>query len=175
LKGGENSPFEKDLSKMHENNDLRVQEGLKALTLTQPWASLVALREKTIETRSWYTAYRGELVIHAAKGFPGDAQALCERPHFTEALRGLTAKELPLSRGLCVVKVRACIKTNEMYKVRAILGHQPTLNEMRFGNYEPGRFAWVLQYVRPIEDGESVRGFQRLWNWPAGANDRVAA
>lgn len=160
---------------MHENNDLRPKDGLKALTLTQPWASLVALREKTIETRSWPTSYRGELVIHSAKGFPGDAKELCQKPHFSEALHGLTAKELPLSRGLCVVRVLACIPTNEMYKVRAVLGHQPTLNEMRFGNYGPGRFAWVLQYVRPIEDGEPVRGFQRLWTWPGSAYDRVAA
>lgn len=34
---------------------------MKALTLWQPWASLVALSEKTIETRCWSTKYRGEL------------------------------------------------------------------------------------------------------------------
>ena len=40
---------------------------MKALSLWQPWASLVALRVKTIETRSWSTSYRGPLAIHAAK------------------------------------------------------------------------------------------------------------
>ena len=44
---------------------------MKALTLTQPWASLVAIGAKRIETRSWSTPYRGLLAIHAAKGFPG--------------------------------------------------------------------------------------------------------
>lgn len=39
---------------------------MKALTLWQPWASLVARGEKTIETRSWPTDYRGPLAIHAA-------------------------------------------------------------------------------------------------------------
>lgn len=43
---------------------------MKALTLTQPWASLVALGEKRIETRSWGTSYRGELAIHAAASIP---------------------------------------------------------------------------------------------------------
>ncbi len=38
---------------------------MKVLTLHQPWASLVALGVKTIETRSWSTAYRGPLAIHA--------------------------------------------------------------------------------------------------------------
>jgi len=32
---------------------------IKALTLWQPWASLMALEEKKIETRSWSTKYQG--------------------------------------------------------------------------------------------------------------------
>ena len=35
---------------------------MKALTLHQPWASLMAWGVKTIETRGWATAYRGPLV-----------------------------------------------------------------------------------------------------------------
>lgn len=41
---------------------------MKALTLHQPWASLVALGAKMIETRSWSTKYRGPLAIHAGRG-----------------------------------------------------------------------------------------------------------
>lgn len=43
---------------------------MKALTLHQPWASLVAIGAKTIETRSWRTSYRGPLAMHAAKRSP---------------------------------------------------------------------------------------------------------
>ena len=43
---------------------------MKALSLTQPWATLVASGRKQVETRSWTTSYRGPLLIHAAKGFP---------------------------------------------------------------------------------------------------------
>lgn len=39
---------------------------MKALTVHQPWASLIALGHKRIETRSWSTSYRGPLAIHAA-------------------------------------------------------------------------------------------------------------
>jgi hypothetical protein len=39
---------------------------VKVLTLRQPWATLVAVRSKTIETRSWSTNYRGALAIHAS-------------------------------------------------------------------------------------------------------------
>lgn len=38
---------------------------MKAITLHQPWASLIALGVKTVETRSWNTNYRGTLAIHA--------------------------------------------------------------------------------------------------------------
>lgn len=44
---------------------------MKALSLTQPWATLVAIGAKKIETRSWSTSYRGPVAIHASKGYPG--------------------------------------------------------------------------------------------------------
>jgi hypothetical protein len=36
---------------------------MKALSVKQPWAGLIALGEKTLEVRSWKTSYRGPLVI----------------------------------------------------------------------------------------------------------------
>ena len=35
----------------------------KALSLKQPWANMICSGEKTIETRTWNTHYRGDLVI----------------------------------------------------------------------------------------------------------------
>lgn len=43
---------------------------LKAITLYQPWATLVALGVKTIETRSWQTKHRGPIAIHAGAKAP---------------------------------------------------------------------------------------------------------
>ncbi len=40
---------------------------MKALSVRQPWASLIASGKKTIEVRSWRTHYRGPLLICAAK------------------------------------------------------------------------------------------------------------
>lgn len=47
---------------------------MKALTLTQPWATLVITGRKRFETRGWRTGYRGQIAIHAAKGMPGWAK-----------------------------------------------------------------------------------------------------
>ncbi|MGH8578617.1 MAG: ASCH domain-containing protein [Gammaproteobacteria bacterium] len=40
---------------------------VKALSVKQLWANLIAAGEKTIETRTWVTAYRGPLLIVSAK------------------------------------------------------------------------------------------------------------
>lgn len=40
---------------------------MKALSVKQPWANLIASGEKTIETRTWGTAYRGDLLIVSSK------------------------------------------------------------------------------------------------------------
>jgi hypothetical protein len=40
---------------------------MKALTIHQPWASLIITGEKTLENRGWRTKYRGPLLIHASQ------------------------------------------------------------------------------------------------------------
>lgn len=40
---------------------------MRALSLQQPWASLVVLGLKTVENRTWRTPYRGVIVIHASQ------------------------------------------------------------------------------------------------------------
>ena len=40
---------------------------MKALSVKQPWANMIATGEKTIETRTWPTDYRGPLLIVSAK------------------------------------------------------------------------------------------------------------
>ncbi len=40
---------------------------MKAISIRQPWASMIASGEKTIETRTWSTKYRGPLLIVASK------------------------------------------------------------------------------------------------------------
>lgn len=40
---------------------------MKALSVRQPWANMIASGEKTIETRKWCTDYRGPLLIVSSK------------------------------------------------------------------------------------------------------------
>lgn len=41
---------------------------MKVISIMQPWATLIVLGHKKIETRSWNTKYRGEILIHASAG-----------------------------------------------------------------------------------------------------------
>jgi len=40
---------------------------MKAVSIKEPWASLILSGKKTIETRTWSTKYRGDLLLCASK------------------------------------------------------------------------------------------------------------
>src|SRR5438270_11273502 len=85
-----------------------------ALSLTQPWATLVVTGAKRVETRSWKTPYRGWLGIHAAKGFPRWARELCSEEPFRSALAaaGIDAwTDLPVGALLGGVRLLDCVPT----------------------------------------------------------------
>ncbi len=39
---------------------------MKAISVKEPWAGMIASGKKTIETRTWKTKYRGEILIVAS-------------------------------------------------------------------------------------------------------------
>lgn len=43
---------------------------MKAISLKQPWANMIASGRKTIETRTWPTKYRGEILIVSSRKPP---------------------------------------------------------------------------------------------------------
>jgi hypothetical protein len=133
---------------------------MKVLTLTQPWATLVALGRKKIETRSWPTNYRGPLAIHAAKGFPRDCCLLCETEPFRTAL-GCRWTDLPRGRVLCVTSLVDCRTTMQLFG-----GLSPM--EKAFGDYTPGRYGFELGPIaRVFDPALEVKGALGLWDWDA--------
>lgn len=165
---------------------------LKALTLTQPWATLVAAGEKRIETRSWSTPYRGLIAIHAAKSFPSWAKDTCSEHPFYELLvkhrclwpfgdETLTYKAaehyaaLPLGSIVAIARLVDVVSTgNTRHDSRrgcpAFCISQGTwgLNpqEYAFGDFTPGRFAWLLADVRPLPEPLPCKGALGLWTVP---------
>jgi len=138
---------------------------VRILTLWQPWATLVALDEKAIETRGWGTSYRGSFVIHAAQKFDAVSREWCTRDPFRFVLRThgiLEPEQLPLGAIVCVTKLVDCIPTDGLEALGRILAGGRF--EKNFGDYRPGRRAWILQRppIRleppiPFKNGQGLR------------------
>jgi hypothetical protein len=150
-------------------------EPLRCLSLTQPYATLVALTEKLTETRSWGTKHRGTVAIHAAKGFPEHERWLTTRWPFAVAL-GTT----PLVMGVivAVVSLADCYRFDDrtagVIEAQSRLGQQPRF-ERFFGNYAAGRYGFVLANVRPLATPVPARGMLGLWTAPADVAAAVRA
>ena len=133
---------------------------MKAISLTQPWATLVAIGAKRYETRSWKTEFRGRLLIHAAKGFPRWARECCDEPLFREALAeaGYSRwQSLPVGYILGSVGVLDCMSTESV---------EVDDREREFGDYGPARWAWQLDQPRKLTIPYSCVGALGLWNVP---------
>jgi hypothetical protein len=175
---------------------------VKALTLWQPWATLMALGVKRNETRGWSTTHRGSLAIHASTHKSGwgrkgtttaltssglvrlqDGDALsdvlrerCFTVEYDGALLlrspGLRPYRLPLGCVVAIVDVYD-VKRTDSPELR------PDETEQQLGDYHPGRFAWQTGSRRVVPTSWHSRtaatGRQGLWDWelPAGLDEQL--
>ena len=134
---------------------------VKAITLYEPWASLIALGAKKIETRSWPTKYRGSLAIHAGKTIRAEYMNLAWQDPF----RSVLLKSLGRNGGIeyhlgCVIAIAQLVDC-----VRMRPDNMPSGLERSFGDYRVGRYMWFLDDVRRLEKPIPIRGQQGLWEW----------
>jgi hypothetical protein len=149
---------------------------MKALTLTQPWATLVAIGAKTIETRSWFTNYRGPLAIHAAAGYgPGGRHGfnllVCSEPFRSALWKYWSDRPRHLDTLFATLPMGVVLATCELVAVAKIasLGYScdPGEPEKSFGDYTPGRYAWYLYNVQALPKPIPAKGKLGLWEWDA--------
>lgn len=149
------------------------------LSLSPPYGSLIALLLKRIETRSWKTDYRGQLLIHqtAAPGPKGTTEAalweLCLSEPFRTALPLASPARLPRGKIVAVCElidcrpiVESCIGYGliDAEKDRAYTW-DVTDQERAFGDYTAGRWAWLLADVKALPEPIAARGMPGLWRW----------
>ena len=128
---------------------------MKALTLYQPWATLVIRRFKKIETRSWFTTYRGPLAIHASSN--RTYLHMIYSPPFNQYFKD--GEILPLGAILGTVDLITCIRMNENF-IR-----ETPAEERALGEYAIGRAAWILEHVLQYQHPITAKGAQGLWEW----------
>lgn len=134
---------------------------MKAISLHQPYANVVALGLKRYETRSWGTSYRGPLAICSAKKWTAEVR---DRVHYLGSYFGLDHFSFaefidpPLGAVVALVDLVACVEmTPELIEE---VGER----ERKVGDWKARRFAWQLDSVRRLESPLPIRGRQGLWN-----------
>jgi activating signal cointegrator 1 len=128
---------------------------IKAISLWQPWATLIALDLKQYETRSWATAYRGLLAIHAAKRKPEEFKP-ADIMLYAAGYRSWG--ELPLGTVVAIARLVDVIPTDKMQI-------ETDSWESHFGDFSSGRYAWKLEKIHRFASPIPARGAQGLWNW----------
>lgn len=141
------------------------KQPLLAITLWQPWATLLALGLKKYETRSWPTP-------GFAIGQPCAIHAAVRKPRYDEcneeiisalANRDVRAlEELPLGAIVAVSTFQEAAPAEEIAKGLRVVGG----DELAFGDFTPGRFAWRFSRMTPIQPVEA-KGMQQVWRVPA--------
>lgn len=130
---------------------------MKAISLWEPWASLIRTGAKTIETRSWRTNYRGELLICAAKGgllrdevceFLSEWKFQCgleslAGPYAPDDMsrKTININDLNFGKAVAIVELVDCRPTVD-------LSSDEIGDNRPFGDFTPGRWAWFLKMVR---------------------------
>lgn len=111
----------------------------RALTIKQPWATLIAAGIKDVENRSWPTSYRGPLLIHAGKAFDHDWNACA---HLSR--RGYDLDALPAGGIIARCQLVDCVQDSD----------SPWA--------EPDQWHWILRDVEPVAF-TACRGMLGLW------------
>lgn len=134
--------------------------GMKAITLLQPWATLVVRGEKTIETRNWNTHHRGAILIHASKGYAGEIVASAHS--FKKRIKDFHT--LPFGAIIGKAILTEVIRL-PVHNLSDELMNQFTLEDKAFGDYSHGRYAWMLEdaieFTKPIKS----KGSLHIWTY----------
>jgi hypothetical protein len=127
----------------------------KAISIRQPWANLIQIGEKTIETRTWSTEYRGDLIICSSKKPDENVRLDINRIRSDGAIWTFDpetghADYLFFGYALCKVELYDVVKMTEKHEALACC------------LVYPGAFAWLLRNVRPVKPFK-VAGKLRLF------------
>ena len=135
---------------------------MKAISLLQPWATLVVIGVKTIETRSWGTKYRGTILIHASQGKAGSifADELPFKKYIPEF------NKLPFGAIIGQVIITDVIRIETLEMTDELI-NRLTMEEKAFGDYSEGRYAWIMKDSKQFDKPIPTRGTLSIWEYPA--------
>ena len=134
---------------------------MKAISLLQPWAALVVMGVKKIETRNWATKHRGTILIHASQGKAGSIFA--SEPPFKKYIPDF--KKLPFGAIIGEATITDVIRIEDLEMPDELINHL-TMEEKAFGDYTKGRYAWILEDHKQFNKPIPARGTLSIWEYP---------
>ncbi len=139
---------------------------INTISLYNPHAMLVGLGLKLNETRSWPTKYRGLIAIHASRKMTPFLDRLCFEEPFKKALvdagyiKGKEwVKPHPMGAVIATCNLVNCVE------IDADFLWKQTRQEVIFGDYTLGRYAWILQNARLLPEPIPAKGQLSIWKW----------
>lgn len=124
---------------------------MKAITIKQPFASLIIEGYKEYEFRTWRTKFRGDILIHAGKGV--DKKAMEKYKHLVS--------DCPSGCMLGIVTITDCIKIDdearEMFKDNIV--YDNVVN-----NKDWDGFGFKIENIRKVEN-TPANGKLSLWDF----------
>lgn len=162
---------------------------MKAITILQPYAALIVAGAKIYETRSWDTPYRGKIEIHTGKNKPFERDT--EFYERAKAHLGKGVDELPKGAIIAIADLTECFQVVGGNNGERWMESKPAMNpdgtfkrgedghrigwqeipvpegdELMFGHFGIGMYAWKLENITPLPKPLPFRGNQRLWEVP---------
>lgn len=166
---------------------------MHAITIHQPWASLIAIGAKPYETRAYPPPRKligQRIAVHAALRYAGEMYETLYLEHQHDALdaicEALNAAELddcnwgglPHGAVICTAILDGAYQCGEpstayhgvdCWTVRQCFYGSRSINSNiprdHFGDYSPGRWAWRLTDVVALPTPIPARGKQGWWMW----------
>lgn len=120
---------------------------MRALTVCQPFAHLIALGRKRVENRTWFTNYRSPIAIHAGK-----SRAWLDS--YPERFDGMAFGAI-----VALCNLVSCVPMNEDRHVT-----DPNYQWLKTDEHAFGPWCWVLDDVYRFLTPFRCQGHQGLWH-----------
>ena len=128
---------------------------MKAITIQQPWATLIAEGYKEYEFRTWKTKYRGDILIHAGKGI--DKKAMERFKHLN--------LEYPVCQIIAKAIITDCVKVDD--RLRDVLAKKDPIvykGVINKTSNDWDGYGFKLENIEKINPIE-VNGKLSLWDY----------
>lgn len=124
---------------------------MKAITIKQPWASLIIDGYKKYEFRSWKTNYRGKILIHAGMNLEKDMVVRFKNYNLNYICGAIIGE----------AEIVDCILVDENFNEKL-----KSIDPIVYGkSNHTESYAWKLDNIKKYDEPIYIKGKLGLWNY----------